>query len=295
MRQKTLASFLFLLAGCAAEPQAPFDPGSPAPQWDAESVNDETQSTHLWIVDRAVDLLRQHGADPAAQGAVDWLGRADCGPSWRQGLLDADFKAAYNDGRSDLPLGASTAQIVLAGTTWASHFYDPDTGKNYEGQTSPTALTRLHDQLTSFHALETSNVAGACYALGLALHYFTDMTQPMHASNYTAKDWPLELHTDYESYAMQKQGMSIAGSFSPSALDAESLAIATAHASKALWPTTKAAIAAAYGARCSAFDSYYLDHTNCWQNDAGVDAQIATALIDAQTATAQLLYALDLR
>ncbi len=25
---------------------------------------------------------------------------------------------------------------------WYSHFYDPDTGKNYDGETDPTALTR---------------------------------------------------------------------------------------------------------------------------------------------------------
>ena len=66
--------------------------------------------------------LRRAGLDASAAGAVAWLNRADCLPSWHQGLLDADFKAAYNDGRKDIAIGASDVQMALAGTTWASHF-----------------------------------------------------------------------------------------------------------------------------------------------------------------------------
>jgi phospholipase C len=291
--------FVFLLAGCSADPSPPqpIDPDSIAPEWSAESVSDETHSTHLWIVDRAHDLLNARGAaDPAAHGAVTWLDRADCAPSWRQGLVDADYKAAYNDGRKDLSIGAGTFQIFLAGSTWASHFYDPDTGLNYKGQTSPTARTRIHDQLASFRAAQKrGDVGSACYALGLALHYLTDLTQPMHAANYTATDWPLELHTHFEEYAMLHQGQHLATTFNPAGLDPESLAVQVAHDSKSMWQPTKDAIAAAYGARCSNFNSYYKDHTECWQSDPNVDAWIAAALEDAQRETSQFLYALDLR
>jgi hypothetical protein len=291
-----------MVAGCGAAPSAESTTpanvppeGTPTLLWDAESVNDETQSTHLWIVNRAIDLLRAQGADANAAGAVAWLNRADCLPSWHQGLLDADFKAAYNDGRSDLPIGASTVQIALAGTTWASHFWDPDTNENYEGQTSPTGRTRITDQLANFHAAQASNVPSACYALGLALHYFTDLTQPMHASNYTAKDWPLELHSNWESYAMQKQAAYVTTEFTVPTLTLDALVNSVAHTSKSYWPQIEGAIATAYGAaKCSKFSSYYLDHTSCWEGNASVDAWIGVALQSAQSETAQFLYTLQI-
>src|SRR6185437_2592082 len=133
------------------------------------------------------------------------LDASDCRPSWHQGLADADFKAAYNGGWFDVPVGGSTAELILAGATWNSHFYDPDTGLNYEGQSSPTAYDQALAHLANARTKLPTNRAGACYELGLSLHYFTDITQPMHASNYTAKDWPLELHSNYESYAMTVQ------------------------------------------------------------------------------------------
>ena len=119
--------------------------------WDAESVDDETRSTHLWIVNRAVDLLAARG-DAAGRRRVALLDAADCQPSWHQGLVDADFKAAYNGGRWDVAVGGSTALLILAGATWASHFYDPDTGLNYKGQTTPTAYDQALAHLANARA-----------------------------------------------------------------------------------------------------------------------------------------------
>ena len=76
----------------------------------------------------------------------------------------------------------------------------------------------------------------------------------------------------------------------PTAGDASAQLLATAHASKARWATLEAAIAAAYGARCGKFSSYWTDHTNCWDGDAAVDAQLGSDLVAAQLATASYLY-----
>jgi len=309
--QRLCVALTLFCVGCAGE-VSPGDPdntlaenpsaGRPAPppgtrqaDWDAESVDDETQSTHLWIVDRARDLLAARSDGPAVD-VVALLDAADCQPSWHQGLADADFKAAYNGGWFDTSVGASTAELILAGATWASHFYDPDTGKNYKGQTSPTAYDQALAHLGNARAQLGSNRASACYELGLSLHYFTDITQPMHASNYTAKDWPLELHSDYESYAMAQQTRFVVTSWSgPTAGDASAQLLAAAHASKPRWPTLKAAITAAYSARgCGKFSSYWTDHTSCWTGDAAVDVQLGQDLAAAQTATASYLYSLGL-
>jgi hypothetical protein len=298
------------LAGCAGEASsgdaqlaeipvssASLPDGTRQTDWDAESVTDETRSTHLWIVNRALGLLAGRPDLPQANAAATLLNATDCRPSWQQGLADADFKAAYDGGLFDVPVGASTALLVLSGATWASHFYDPDSGLNYKGQKSPTAYDQALAHLANARAQLAKNRANACYELGLSLHYFTDLTQPMHASNYTAKDWPVELHSDYETYGMAQQARFAATSWSgPTSGDASAQILAAAHASKPRWPTLKSAITAAYAARgCGKFSSYWTDHTSCWTGDAAVDAQLGTELGASQNATANYLYAIDLR
>jgi phospholipase C len=300
-------AFFVIFAGCAGEASSGDDvlaefPSTAAPagtrqaDWDAESVNDETQSTHLWIVNRAIDLLATR-SEPQAVAAVALLRASDCVPQWHQGLADADFKGAYNGGAFDVPVGGSTTLLVLSGATWAGHFYDPDSGLNYKGQKSPTAYDQALAHLANVRAQLAKNRATACYELGLSLHYFTDITQPMHASNYTAKDWPLELHSDYESYGMTEQARFVATTWAgPTSGDASAQLLAAAHASKPRWPTLKTAITNAYAARgCGKFSSYWTDHTNCWEGDASVDAQLGVELVASQQATASYLFAIDLR
>jgi phospholipase C len=296
-----------ILAGCAGEassgddvlaefPSIAAPAGTRAADWDAESVDDETRSTHLWLVNRAIGLLAER-SEPQAVAAVALLNASDCRPSWHQGLADADFKAKYDGGTFDVAVGGSTTLLVLSGATWAGHFYDPDTGLNYKGQKSPTAYDQGLAHVANARAQLKTNRASACYELGLALHYFTDITQPMHASNYTAKDWPLELHSDYESYGMTQQARFAATTWSgPTSGDAGAQLLAAARAAKPRWPTLKSAITNAYAARgCGKFSSYWTDHTSCWTGDAAVDAQLGVELVASQTATASFLFAIDLR
>ncbi|MGZ3429881.1 MAG: hypothetical protein ACXVCV_24695 [Polyangia bacterium] len=279
-----------LLAEIPVSQTAPPD-GVRQTDWDAESVDDETRSTHLWIVNRALGLLAQRPDLPQAASVVALLNAADCRPSWHQGLADADFKAAYNGALWDTSVGASTTALLLSGATWASHFYDPDSGLNYQGKSSPTAYDQALAHLGNARSKLPGNRASACYELGLSLHYLTDLTQPMHAANYTAKNWPIELHSDYETYAMAQQSRFVVATWpGPTAGDAAAQLLATARASKPRWATLEAAISAAYGARCGRFSSYWTDHTNCWNGDAAVDAQLGADLSAAQIATANYLY-----
>ena len=156
--------------------------GSSRLRWDAENPFDETDSTHLWIVNRATLLAGQAGgADGAAIAArvqpyVGEIGDDGFHDNLCQGLYDADFKAPFDD-----PYGYGITQPM-----WYSHFYDPDTGKNYDGDTDPTALTRGRTYATyALDCFYAGDIASAGYHLGLALHYLTDLTQPMHASNLT--------------------------------------------------------------------------------------------------------------
>ncbi|HEX4462117.1 MAG TPA: hypothetical protein VIA18_29275 [Polyangia bacterium] len=315
MRTNTFVCvFAFIFTGCAGDvTESPVDQplaeiptssvatdsvpaGTRQPDWDAESADDETRSTHLWIVNRARDLLALRTDLPQAVNAVALLNAPDCEPSWHQGLVDADFKTPYNGAIFSVPVGAPSAELILAGATWASHFYDVDTGLNYKGQSTPTAFDQALAHLGNARAKWAANDrADGCYELGLSLHYMTDITQPMHASNYTASDFPVKLHSDFESYAETLQANYVVTSWSgPTAGDPTAQLLAAAHASKALWPPLRAAVAASYDATCADFNLYWIDHTSCWTGSSAVAAQLGTELASAQLSTASYLYSLAL-
>src|SRR4051812_10879167 len=91
-----------LLAACSApSDEADTEVGTDQGAWDAESSDIESESTHLWIVDRGIDLLAKHAEIRVAALVVETLNEPVCRTNWQQGLLDADFKAIYNDGTSD--------------------------------------------------------------------------------------------------------------------------------------------------------------------------------------------------
>lgn len=112
------------------------------------------------------------------------------------GLYDPDRKAPYTDAL--LPFGLCP--------TWKSHFYDPDTQTNWLGQKGPTAVTRatIYYHLAR-EAYQFNDQGLAGYLLGLALHFLGDLTQPMHAANFTwLSSWPCGYHTAFEGYARTK-------------------------------------------------------------------------------------------
>ncbi len=162
----------------------------------ARSAFELERNPHLWIVFNAAQLIRDEGANGRRlydlvkpnQGKIsDAFHDSLC-----QALHDADRKSPYNN--SVLPFGLLP--------TWRSHFYDPDTEANYLGQSSPTAVTCGSKYYhLSRDAYLTGDLKMAGYWLGLSLHYMTDLTQPMHAANFTWLDSRhFGYHTAFEQY-----------------------------------------------------------------------------------------------
>jgi phospholipase C len=298
---------LTALTACAATSDDEAPNGAQESAWDAESADHEGDSTHLWIVNRAIDILARHRDDAVAARAVSVLDDKACRAQWQQGLLDADFKAQYNNGRTDMPTHPSDVQVALAGATWESHFYDPDTGKNYKGATSPTAFTEAdsHIERAFANRLEAKG-STACYELGLALHYFTDLTQPMHATNFTALSRPAKLHSNLEAYAVEIQDRFPLADWSGKPRGAiKDFVHQTAKDSKPLFQAGVVAIVDAYNAhsgwdvvKCGNVEADWwrflerqqIDHRSCWENNPGVDAMIGNTLKSAQDHTAKFIY-----
>ncbi|HEY8074658.1 MAG TPA: hypothetical protein VIF62_11120 [Labilithrix sp.] len=301
------------LVACSSSQDAGADPsaddGAQQSAWDAESVDNESRSTHLWIVNRGIDILAKHQDLPAAARAVAVLNDQACRSQWQQGLLDADFKAEYNNGETDLALGADDLQVALSKASWKSHFYDPDTQLNYKGERSPTARTEANSHLSRAkenHIGSSDANATACYELGLTLHYFTDITQPMHASNFTAVDRPAKLHSNLEGYSMTIQARYPLADWSaqPSG-EVDDFIQKSAKDSKALFPKGAQAVIDAYnkneykdGIWCRNIaapswrflEQQHIDYKECWAGDAGVDAMVGDTLKAAQDHTAQFLF-----
>lgn len=280
MGRAFITSLLFVLVGCAnaGDEAESTTQGHGTPYWASGSSTNEGKSTHLFIANHAVALLGQHG-EPRAQRAYAWMTSSSCANRWRQGLDDADHKVGYNNW-----------------FTWKSHFYDPSTGTNYLGSTHPVAYDEALEHLaTARSRLAAGDAYKGCYELGLALHYATDMTQPMHAANYAATDWPLNLHSHLEDRAVAVQNAFVVSSWSgvPTGSVGQVLS-QLAWTSNGEWPGMWWALASAYGSRCGDIDDQWFDSTGCWEGDAGVDAAIGAALRQAQTDTAAFLYAADL-
>jgi phospholipase C len=82
--------------------------------------------------------------------------------------------------------------------TFARHFYDPDTGKNWLGQSSPTAKTRAVQYYNNaVEEYRLGNIEEAFIHLGKGTHFVSDINVPHHASNLTALN---SNHVEFEKY-----------------------------------------------------------------------------------------------
>lgn len=166
-----------------------------APQWREE--------THEQVVDTAFFIVSLHAAIDGADTLITLWDHPTFRDALYRGLADAD----------------AFGNVTYTGILYEKHFYDPDTGTNYFGLTTGTALTEglryfraslghlsaLWPGLASRKSLPADQVACMGYKLGLSLHYFTDLTQPMHAANFAnvfasgmLHDWR---HSGFETYA----------------------------------------------------------------------------------------------
>lgn len=162
--------------------------------------NDET---HKMVVELGIGtVLRQHADKLFAKLFFEHFWSA---PTYRdavfKGLYDADYVHPYNQG------------IYL----W--HFYDPDTGGTFLPGGWPNArsageyyFTKSVAAANGILALRTRNqpVPDALYRdcgynLGLTLHYLTDLTQPMHAANFTNASLPILAHKAFEDFVEKER------------------------------------------------------------------------------------------
>ncbi|MGI0531902.1 zinc dependent phospholipase C family protein [Bacillus pfraonensis] len=166
-------------------------------RWSAEHPHHPNESTHLWIARNAIQIMSRN-QDKTVQGnELQFLNTPEYKELFERGLYDADYLDEFNDG------GTGTIGIDgLIRGGWKSHFYDPDTRKNYKEEEEPTALSQgdKYFKLAGEY-FKKGDQKQAFYYLGVATHYFTDATQPMHAANFTAVDMSaLKFHSAFENY-----------------------------------------------------------------------------------------------
>ncbi|MCP3998971.1 MAG: hypothetical protein GY722_28495 [bacterium] len=140
-------------------------------------------NTHLWIVNRALDLL---AADSSGRSIADLLRSTSCQDALQKGLWEIDAK----------PFVDSSAR--------GSHFFNP-TGIGYSGSPDSCSTWRVFGATSigtqegecqtdygnalanaAYHLGKMREVGSTntdfCRTLGRVLHYFTDVTMPFHSS-----------------------------------------------------------------------------------------------------------------
>lgn len=154
-------------------------------------------NTHLFIAAYAIQLLLSK-TDPTAQSIGSALSQRTCYLDIARGLWNAD--------------GDQLSDPKIKG----SHFYNA-AGLDFLGAaTSVVTYLKLgteqkddgdgRDNALKYLKLAREQPNDRCYYVGLALHYVTDMTQPMHASGFSAisgsptSSIPDFLHVMYEAY-----------------------------------------------------------------------------------------------
>jgi len=98
---------------------------------------------------------------------------------------------------SDLP-DYDERNPILGIPTNRGHFYNPITGKNIFGETSPTAMTNFIKHTGKAKKFKSEkNYNEMALELGRAIHYLSDECVPHHAANETSLT---SNHIDYEHF-----------------------------------------------------------------------------------------------
>jgi hypothetical protein len=139
------------------------------PMWEAMEDHpfDEKFSTHLWIFNRAVSLIKDINI-----GVIGFTELKLClaGDEFRkavaQGIYDADNKGYFDKNTS--------------GFVFSAHFYSPEKRRGGFWDPNPDINALNYGVRYINESLRDENSVTCGRKLGLALHYLQDLTQPMH-------------------------------------------------------------------------------------------------------------------
>lgn len=151
----------------------------------------EKANTHLWIINRAADML-ERDRDSNRRRMAQWM------EAYRNRLARGNHDTDRNK-----PFCNRGWHGLYYGRLFSSHFYDPDTMTNWRGEAAPTARSEGARYFAEAGSLfRQGDHEGAFYYLGVSLHYLTDITMPFHAANFTyLHSNPRGYHTEVERYA----------------------------------------------------------------------------------------------
>ncbi|BCJ94797.1 hypothetical protein acsn021_23660 [Anaerocolumna cellulosilytica] len=128
-----------------------------------------------------------------------------------QYIVASALTILYRDQGNSVMNSEANALEMMANTDWpdklgnetdygtfAGHFYNPKTGVNWLGQSSPTAKTRAVEYFNrAVASYNAGNVTEAFKYIGRGTHYVSDVNVPHHASNLTALN---SNHSEFEKY-----------------------------------------------------------------------------------------------
>ncbi|HWS71328.1 MAG TPA: hypothetical protein VN605_04410 [Thermoanaerobaculia bacterium] len=145
---------------------------------------------HQRVLIYATELLRAFQSDPKLGQSIthflNWWRSDIFRREVQRGLKEADEKSEF------------TGNLTFAGIQiYYMHFYDPDKDDNFmnwKAKYPENALTefrrRFEQSISASRSWSDGNrMVASAYMFGVALHYLSDITQPMHAANFP-NIWP---------------------------------------------------------------------------------------------------------
>ncbi len=244
-------------------------------------------NTHLRVVNQALELLKKANV-PAAKRAVQVLTASNCRKAWETGLWEVD-----NSNLADSP-----------GKAMGAHFYNV---RHIDGRGSKTKSTTYLiagiDQTKHGNAASNAkarlakagnlSTAAKCRQFGNALHYVTDITQPIHSSSFSGISVPTQLHPVWEDYVPTVQANFKATGWNKHWTQSDPGAMvdaASVHANEAMAGLMKSV--KYKGTICTATPQSGITYTgDCFFNVPAANAAIGRILVLAYQSTARYILA----
>ena len=171
----------------------------------------QSGNTHLWVVNQALDLLQKEdplGQTPLGAFVKELRTSATIRQQWEQGLWDADLPAyADADDHQGTHFYNPARKLRDGGFTPFDTYYTPKFVNKFDCKNAWACAAAQLKNVASYRLSDTNpqTQMTAAYHLGLALHYMTDITQPMHTSGWSGFDVPTNGHPQWEYYVPQIQ------------------------------------------------------------------------------------------